>query len=78
MNNETRKEYQTACRNAAMSILLSQTDLESEAHALAERFSIDSTLVSRDLDFIVQSERQKVSGVFKFDDSHPQRSGNDD
>lgn len=78
MNDETRKEYQTACRNAAMSILLSQTDLESEARALAERFSIDSTLVSRDLDLIVQSERQKVSGVFKFDDSHPKRSGNDD
>ena len=78
MNDETRKEYQTACRSAAMSILLSQTDLETEARALAERFSIAATLVSRDLDLILQGERQKVRGVFRFDDSHPKRSGNDD
>ncbi len=78
MDDVARKEYQSACRNAAMSILLSQADLQAEAAAIAQRYHIEPTLVSRDLDLIIQSERQKISGVFKFDDSHPTRSSNDD
>lgn len=77
MDRDRRKEYQNACRQAAMAILLSQSDLETEGSAIAQRYHIESALVRRDLDMLVQNERQKVSGVFKFDSRHPRRSSHD-
>ena len=77
MDRDRRKEYHNACRQAAVAILLSQSDLETEWSAIARRYHIEPALVRRDLDMLIQNERQKGSGVFRFDSRHPRRSSHD-
>ncbi len=78
MDRDRRKEYQNACRHAAMAILLSQSDLETEWSAIAHRYHIETALVRRDIEMLIQNERQKVSGVFKFHGRYPHRRSHDD
>ena len=77
MPSETRKQYQASCRGAAACILLSQTDLETEASELARIYNLEPTLVSSDINLIIQNERHQI-GVFKFNSGNPERRSNDD
>lgn len=78
MDQNTRQQYQTACRSAAVSILLSQADLETESSRIGLYYHIDPALVRQDIDLLMRNEQQKISGVFKFDGSQPKRNTTDD
>ena len=58
MDRDRRKEYLNACRHAAMAVLLSQTDVETEVSSIAQRYHIESALVRRDIEMVIQNERR--------------------
>lgn len=65
MDSEQKKEYYAHLRGAATFILLGQKDPPMDALELVRLYQLDLETVKADIDAIVQSERQKVGGVFE-------------
>jgi len=65
MNDQQQQEYRAHVRGAATFILLGQKDAPMNAVELVRLYHVDRTVVDADIDAIVQSERNKVDGVFE-------------
>ncbi len=65
MNDDQLKDYRSLCRGAATYILLGQKNPPIDALQVAQLYELDPAAVAADIEAIVQSERNKVGGVFE-------------